>query len=510
MRSVSDSSWFSRGWGARALATAVLLVLMVFVAACDSSSDSTGETSASGETSGTAEGEPVSGGTLTFARGARRRGGAEPDQRSQQRLDLHDPADLRPTGRGRGGRRAGSRPGRILGHLRGRSRVDLPSARGAVLQRRPGDRRGRQVLDRALRRSGDQRRLRALGAAIKSVDVVDDSTVKVDARARSTARSSTTSRCSRRRSCRRRSSKRSATRSSPRTRSARARSWSPSSPAGSARCSSATRTTGARASPTSTASSSSSSPTPTPARSQLRSGRGRRRRRDPLQPGRIARRQRGDHGRGRRLTEVGLRSCSTTPSRRSTRPRCARRSATRRPRSRSWRPVLFGNANRRQQPHPAGQVLGRVDRAATRYDIDKAQALARRVERPGRVRYRARDPLGRRGREADGRDHQGGVGEDRRQRDDRPAVTSAPCSATGSRARADRPRPSPATPSPATRSPTTRSRRWCYEPRVRPQLARARSTRTRRSIELLADAKGTLDEEERAAGLLRDPADRDG
>ena len=78
MRSVSDSSWFSRGWGARALATAVLLVLMVFVAACDSSSDSTGETSASGETSGTAEGEPVSGGTLTFARALDAEAGLNP------------------------------------------------------------------------------------------------------------------------------------------------------------------------------------------------------------------------------------------------------------------------------------------------------------------------------------------------------------------------------------------------------------------------------------------------
>ncbi len=179
MRSVSDSSWFSRGWGARALATAVLLVLMVFVAACDSSSDSTGETSASGETSGTAEGEPVSGGTLTFARALDAEAGLNPINAPnngsiftiQQIFDQLVEAE------------AGAEPVPGLAESWDTSEDGLEwTFHLREAQFSNGDPVTAEDVQFSIERFADPDinvAYPALGAAIKSVDVVDDSTVKV-------------------------------------------------------------------------------------------------------------------------------------------------------------------------------------------------------------------------------------------------------------------------------------------------------------------------------------------
>ena len=89
-------------------------------------------------------------------------------------------------------------------------------------------------------------------------------------------------------------------------RSAPARSWSTSSRAASRRCSSATRTTGARASRISTSVVFEFVPDANTRTLQLRSGDVDVADAHPLQPGRVARRDRRDHGRDRGLAQVGL------------------------------------------------------------------------------------------------------------------------------------------------------------------------------------------------------------
>ncbi len=115
--------------------------------------------SGSGPTASGTQGDPVTGRHTHVRAFPRRRCRPQPDQRSVERLDLHDPADLRPARRGQR-LRARARAREVVGHLLRRQDLDLPSARCEVLERRPGHRRGRQVLDRALRRSEDQHQLR--------------------------------------------------------------------------------------------------------------------------------------------------------------------------------------------------------------------------------------------------------------------------------------------------------------------------------------------------------------
>ena len=82
---------------------------------------------------------------------------AEPHRRlRRQRLDLRDHADLRPARRGRRRRVATTGSRRVMDVERGRPDMDVHAARCPVQQRRPGDRRGREVLPGPLEGPRDQ------------------------------------------------------------------------------------------------------------------------------------------------------------------------------------------------------------------------------------------------------------------------------------------------------------------------------------------------------------------
>ena len=82
--------------------------------------------------------------------------------------------------------------------------------------------------------------------------------------------------------------------------------------------------------------------------------------------------------------------------------------------------VLFGNAQVANSQIPRVKYWDESIEPY-QYDIDQATGAAVQVERARRFRPGAADPVRRRGREADRRDHQAGVGEDRGQRHDRSA-----------------------------------------------------------------------------------------
>ena len=133
----------------------VVVALGVFLSACGGGSDSTsGEEGSGRKRRHTGQGRRPQ---VRPQSGRRRR--PQPDQRTEQRLDLRHPADLRPAGRDRRRQRSGPRPGDQMGKLLRRPDLDLPPPRREVLQRRTGHRRRRQILDRTVRRSGNQRQL---------------------------------------------------------------------------------------------------------------------------------------------------------------------------------------------------------------------------------------------------------------------------------------------------------------------------------------------------------------
>ena len=74
----ADSSSSSRPWLPRALALVALLALTVLLAACDSGGDSSAASSGENGSSADAPGEPVTGGTLTFARSLDAEAGLNP------------------------------------------------------------------------------------------------------------------------------------------------------------------------------------------------------------------------------------------------------------------------------------------------------------------------------------------------------------------------------------------------------------------------------------------------
>ena len=376
------------------------------LAACGSDSDSaTTSTQAGTPASGTDD--VTRGGTLTFARSLDAEAGLNPinapnngsiftiQQIFDQLVEVEG-SEIVPG------------PGGVVGALQGRPRVDVPPARRAVLQRRPGDRRGRQVLDRALRRPEDQRQLRdaRLGDRVGRRGRRPHGEDQPEQRRRRLPRQPRDVRGGDRAAEGRRGGRRQGLRREP----------GRLGPVHGHRVQ-ARPADGARAQPPllargrshiSTRSTSSSSPTPTRARSSCARARSTSPTGFPYNQ--VDSLEATDGSPSRSPTRSsGTRSSSTPRRRRSTRSRCARRWPTRRPRTRSS--TRSCSATRRSPTaRSRGSSTGTSRSRPYPYDIDKATGAARQVERAGRLRSRAPDPLGRRGREADGRDHQGGSG----------------------------------------------------------------------------------------------------